>query len=65
MPVLGERAIVLGASMGGLLATRLLHPSFLYRVAAVNLLGKQRPSQSGQAAVDRADGSALPEMSLE
>jgi hypothetical protein len=44
--------------------TRLLHPSFLYRVAAVNLRRGQRYSESGQAAVaDPADGgSALPEM---
>jgi hypothetical protein len=41
--------------------TRLLRPSFLYRVAAVNLRRRQRPSQSEQvAAADRAD--SLPEM---
>jgi hypothetical protein len=45
--------------------TRLLRPAFLCRVAAVNLRRRQRSSRSGPAAVDRADGSALPEMSLE
>jgi 2-polyprenyl-6-methoxyphenol hydroxylase-like FAD-dependent oxidoreductase len=37
--------------------TRLLHPSFLYRVAAVNLRGTQRYSQSRQAAVTEHAGS--------
>jgi 2-polyprenyl-6-methoxyphenol hydroxylase-like FAD-dependent oxidoreductase len=43
---------------------RLLHPSFLYRVATVNLRGRQRDSQPQQAgAVGRADGrTPLPDM---
>ncbi|MDT5349444.1 MAG: hypothetical protein QOH91_2731 [Mycobacterium sp.] len=40
--------------------TRLLRPSFLCRVAIVNMLGRQRLSQSEQAAVaDRATAGAL------
>jgi 2-polyprenyl-6-methoxyphenol hydroxylase-like FAD-dependent oxidoreductase len=34
---------------------RLLHPAFLYRVAAVNLRRRQRRSHAGQAAVGDAD----------
>jgi 2-polyprenyl-6-methoxyphenol hydroxylase-like FAD-dependent oxidoreductase len=43
---------------------RLLHPSFLYRVATVNLRGRQRDSQPEQAGVvGRADGrTPLPDM---
>ena len=44
--------------------TRLLEPSFLYRVATVNLRRRQRHSRPGQAAVasPAQRGSALPEM---
>ena len=35
--------------------TRLLHPAFLYRVAAVNLRRRQRRSHAGQAVVGDAD----------
>ncbi len=44
--------------------TRLLRPSFLYRVASVNLLGKRRPARSGRASVEPAEKSGpggLPE----
>ena len=39
--------------------TRLLRPSFLYRVASVNLRGRHRHPRSGSTAVERAERSAL------